>query len=265
MICVAGLLVGIQTYPDAVVATGGACTPAGSDDCDGGALAAVDWGILVIFTCEALLKIVAEHSRPWRYFFSAWNVFDFFIVAMCYVPGAGFAAVLRLLRLLRVLKLVKQLPQLQMIVGGLLNGLTSIGYISLLLALVFYLYGVLGIILFRENDPWHFSTLDIAMLSLFRCATMEDWTDVMYTNMYGCDLYGYDLWETMADDLCTQPQVNTTACNRSFSPIFVFTPLGVAGAGGGWGGVLPLVHRALLAGHAVALHRRSHDVHVRER
>ena len=200
VICVAGLLVGIQTYPDAVVATGGACTPAGSDDCDGGALAAVDWGILVIFTCEALLKIVAEHSRPWRYFFSAWNVFDFFIVAMCYVPGAGFAAVLRLLRLLRVLKLVKQLPQLQMIVGGLLNGLTSIGYISLLLALVFYLYGVLGIILFREvrflieilddfrrfvemkfgdfrrnfgqNDPWHFSTLDIAMLSLFRCATM---------------------------------------------------------------------------------------------
>ena len=59
MICVAGLLVGIQTYPDAVIATGGACTPAGSDDCDGGALAAVDWGILVIFTCEALLKIVA--------------------------------------------------------------------------------------------------------------------------------------------------------------------------------------------------------------
>ena len=93
VICVAGLLVGIQTYPDAVIATGGACTPAGSDDCDGGALAAVDWGILVIFTCEALLKIVAEHSRPWRYFFSAWNVFDFFIVAMCYVPGAGFAAV----------------------------------------------------------------------------------------------------------------------------------------------------------------------------
>ena len=174
-----------------------------------------------------------------------------------------WAQVLRLLRLLRVLKLVKQLPQLQMIVGGLLNGLTSIGYISLLLALVFYLYGVLGIILFRENDPWHFSTLDIAMLSLFRCATMEDWTDVMYTNMYGCDLYGYDLWETMADDLCTQPQVNTAACNRTLSLIFVFTP-GVAGAGGGWGGVLPVVHRALLAGHAVALHRRRHDVHVRE-
>jgi len=44
------------------------------------------------------------------------------------------------------------------------------------------------------------------MLSLFRCSTLEDWTDVMYTNMYGCDLYGYDLWDTMLDDLCKQPQ-----------------------------------------------------------
>ncbi len=30
------------------------------------------------------------------------------------------------------------------------------------------------------------------MLSLFRVVTLEDWTDVMYTNMYGCAEYGYD-------------------------------------------------------------------------
>ena len=29
------------------------------------------------------------------------------------------------------------------------------------------------------------------MLTLFRIVTFEDWTDVMYTSMYGCELWGY--------------------------------------------------------------------------
>eukprot|EP01048_Picozoa_sp_COSAG05_P017512 COSAG05_NODE_2400_length_3111_cov_5.177291_1_plen_700_part_00 len=203
VIVLAGLLVGVQTYPGAVRLTGGSCDEA-AKDCDGGWLAACDWVILGIFTLEVTLKLISEQLRPWRFFIVGWNVFDFLIVFACYMPFAGkMVAVLRLLRLLRVLKLVKSLPQLQMIVSGLMQGLSSIGYISLLLFLVFYLYGVLGIILFRDNDPWHFSSLDIAMLTLFRCSTLEDWTDVMYINMYGCENYGYDLWDTMKVELCT--------------------------------------------------------------
>jgi len=56
-------------------------------------------------------------------------------------------------------------------------------------------------LLFKENDPWHFGVLPTAMLTLFRCATLEDWTDVMYINMWGCDRYGYD---SMPED-CTSP------------------------------------------------------------
>lgn len=207
IIVLAGSLVGIQTYPGAVKQTGGSCDA--EDECEGGVLEICDWVILIIFTLEIGLKVLAEASRPWRFFYEAWNVFDFLIVFACYMPFAGrMVAVLRLLRLLRVLKLVKQLPQLQMIVNGLLQGLSSIGYISMLLFLVFYLYGVLAIILFRDNDPWHFSTLDIAMLTLFRCSTLEDWTDVMYINMYGCANYGYDLWDTMKEELCTDSKAH---------------------------------------------------------
>ena len=46
-------------------------------------------------------------------------------------------------------------------------------------------------ILFQKNDPWHFGTLHDALLTLFRVATGEDWTDVMYINMFGCYEYGY--------------------------------------------------------------------------
>ena len=43
-----------------------------------------------------------------------WNVFDFVVVVVCYLPlGANMVAVIRLFRLLRVLKLVKALPELQ--------------------------------------------------------------------------------------------------------------------------------------------------------
>ena len=53
-------------------------------------------------------------------------------------------------------------------------------YIGLLLGLLFYLYAVLGTTIFGTNDPHHMGTLHIATLTLFRCATLEDWTDIMY-------------------------------------------------------------------------------------
>ena len=54
---------------------------------------------------------------------------------------------------------------------------------------VFYLFAIAAVSFFRENDPWHFSNIGITFVTLFRVATLEDWTDVMYINMYGCDKY----------------------------------------------------------------------------
>jgi hypothetical protein len=78
------------------------------------------------------------------------------------------------------------------IVTALLAGIASIGYIGVILLLFFYVYAVLGLLLFQRNDPWHFGQLHVAMLTLIRCVTLDDWTDVMYINMYGCDKYGYE-------------------------------------------------------------------------
>ena len=47
--------------------------------------------------------------------------------------------------------------------------------------------------LFGANDPVHFGGLWTSMLSLFRVVTLEDWTDVMYLQMFGSDVYeGYN-------------------------------------------------------------------------
>jgi len=170
---------------------------------DNSILSACDWVVLIIFTVEAVLKIFAEGLRPWYYFTDrlqgSWNTFDFFVVVLCYVPSTGsMAPVLRLARLMRVLKLIQAVPQLQIIIKGLIQGLSSIFYITMLLLLVFYIFAIAAINLFRDNDPWHFPNIETALLTLFRVATGEDWTDVMYINMYGCDKYPFEDFGTGA-------------------------------------------------------------------
>lgn len=148
-----------------------------------------DLGQLIqsVFLFECWVNITAEEFRPWRYFIDNWNKFDFFVVMISYVPtGSGSSVtILRLLRLLRVLKLMKAIPQLQVIVGALLSTLTSIGYISVLIFLFFYFWGIVGMTFFGDNDPWHFGNLPMAMITQLEVATFDGWSGNMYQNMYG--------------------------------------------------------------------------------
>ncbi|GMH96535.1 hypothetical protein TrST_g12611 [Triparma strigata] len=179
-IVLAGALVGVQTYD-------------GMDDDP--VVLALDFVILVFFSAECVFKIFAEGMAIWRFWFGPewkWNNFDFFIVLAC-IPGlldlGKQVVVLRLLRLMRLAKVFRKIPQLQMIVMGLVGGMKSISYIVLLLFMVFYLYAILGIMMFQDNDPFHWASIDLAMMTLFRASTLEDWTDIMYFNIYGCDSY----------------------------------------------------------------------------
>ena len=134
--------------------------------------------------------MIAEMPRPWRFFKDGWNVFDFVIVAACFLPiHAEYATVLRVLRLLRVLKLVHALPRLQILVNALLKSIPSMGYVSVFLVLHFYVYAVAGVFMFGANDPGHFANLPIALLTLFTVVTMEGWADVMYIQMHGCGAF----------------------------------------------------------------------------
>ena len=158
-------------------------------------LDALDFIVLGIFILEAVIKIVAEGKKPLNYFKDSWNVFDFSIVVVCLLPieANNFVAVLRLARVLRVLKLVSAIPRLQVLVGAVLKSIPSIGYVFILALLHFYIYGCMATFLYSDNDPVHFRNLQTSMLSLFRAVTLEDWTDLMYINMYGSAQYGYDV------------------------------------------------------------------------
>lgn len=75
------------------------------------------------------------------------------------------------------------MDELAVLVAGMYSGGRFIGAILLMLLLVFFSFAVVGQSVFKPNDPTHFNSLEVSMLSLFRSATMEDWTDIMYINM----------------------------------------------------------------------------------
>ena len=88
---------------------------------------------------------------------------------------------------MRLFKIIGKIKQLKVIIMGLVKGLSSVTYILLLLLLIFYLFAVLGVVTFRRNDPFHFGSIGMAMVTLFRISTFESWTNVLYINYYGCD------------------------------------------------------------------------------
>ena len=186
----------------------------------GEGLFALDLIIQIIFTIECVVKIIAEEFTPWKYFDNNWNTFDFIVVVGSYLNvGGSMIILLRLLRLLRVLKLMRALPQLQVIVTALMSGGTSIMFISVLLFLFYYFLGIIAMILFGSNDPRHFGTLHFTILTLFQCSTLDNWIDVMFINMYGCDLAGYD---DFPED-CTNPKAQFLVTSLYF---IVFIILG---------------------------------------
>jgi voltage-gated sodium channel len=143
----------------------------------------VDVGITVFFAFEIVIRYLALNNFK-QFFSKGWNIFDTFIVIGSLIPAGGSGVLLaRLLRVFRVLRLVSMVPELRLLVNALLKAIPRMGYIALLMFVIFYMYGAVGSILFENINPVLWGDVSISMLTLFRVATFEDWTDVMYETM----------------------------------------------------------------------------------
>ncbi len=140
--------------------------------------------ILGLFTLEVMIKLLALAPNSWRYFKDGWNLFDFTIVALSYIPATGpLATLARLLRVLRVLRLISALPELRLIVSTLVRSLPGMANVVLLMGILFYIYAVAGFHLFHQADPVHWGSLGSALLTLFQIVTLEAWADLMKSMM----------------------------------------------------------------------------------
>ncbi len=132
--------------------------------------------VLTIFVVEILLKLYAFRLR---FFTSGWNVFDFVIVAIALIPASGPLAILRAFRILRILRLVTKVARLRHLVESLLRALPSIGWIVVLMLMVFYIYAVMGTKMFAASFPEFFGHLGASLYSLFQVMTLESWSEAI--------------------------------------------------------------------------------------
>ena len=165
------IVLGLETY-DAL------------DDDIGGLLNALDGIFLGVFTVELTIRIVAFGRRPRDFFRSGWNVFDFVVVGVAYLPWVrDSVTLLRMARLLRIARLLSVIPGLRIVVLGIARSLAPIGGMAALTFFVLYLYGMLGWLLYADHDPENFGNIGRSLLTLFQILTLEGWNEVLDKEM----------------------------------------------------------------------------------
>ena len=163
----------------------------------------INTGFTVIFALEMILKLIA---LDFQYFKSNWNNFDFAIVVLSLLDlvletagssiswlktGPQYARLLRVLRVTRLFKLMKakQLDGINKIIKTLIFSFPSLLNVLVLLFLVYFIFSVLAVFLFKSevvtdtyyyNELWNFNNFHLALMTLFRCSTGEDWPGFMY-------------------------------------------------------------------------------------
>lgn len=144
----------------------------------------LDFAITLIFLFEISIRFIAEENKK-RFFHNGWNVFDTLIVVISLVPieDSELALIGRLVRIFRVLRMVSIIPELRMLLNSLLRAMPQLGYVLLLMFIIFYIYAAVGTTFFANVNPVLWGDIAISLLTLFRVMTFEDWTDVMYETM----------------------------------------------------------------------------------
>ena len=139
---------------------------------------------LGIFVVELLLRIGAYGSRPFRFFRDGWNLFDFVVVAIAFVPGIRESStLLRLARLARVVRIVRLFPDLRVLLAGVWRSLPPLFAIALATGMLLFVYGMVGWTLFDDELPEDWGNIGRAMLTLFVMLTLENFPVYMEAGM----------------------------------------------------------------------------------
>ncbi|CAF3048488.1 unnamed protein product [Rotaria sp. Silwood2] len=156
-----------------------------------------------VFSLEFIWKIIA--LGPSRYFKDKWNQMDSSIVFLSIADiimekissghilpiNPTLIRVIRVLRIVRVLKLLKMAKGVRTLLDTVLQALPQVGNLSLLFILLFFIFATLAVELFGKlecseeqpcsglNKHAHFKNFGIALLTLFRIATSDNWNSIM--------------------------------------------------------------------------------------
>ena len=161
-IAVNAVVLGLQTYD-------------GVEERWGRTLDAVNAACVGVFMVELAIRIASYWPRPWEFFRNGWNIFDFVVIGATFVPGvAQNSTLLRIVRLLRVIRIVRVLPDLRVLLLGVWRSVPPLASIGAVTAMILFVYGMVGWVLFADELPEQWGNIGRAMLTLFVMLTLED-------------------------------------------------------------------------------------------
>ncbi|GAA2793125.1 hypothetical protein GCM10010533_34090 [Mycolicibacterium pallens] len=131
--------------------------------------------ILAVYVVELLIRFTAAGWNVREFVKNHWNVFDFVVIAASFIPGLrATAMLLRLVRLARIVRIIRFLPDLHVVIGAIARSVPGVASLAAATALLIYIYGMLGWIIFGNHDPEHYGNIGRAMLTMYVMLTLEN-------------------------------------------------------------------------------------------
>jgi voltage-gated sodium channel len=171
VILVNAIVLGLTTYPSL-------------DERYGDLLHGINDACFVVFVIELFLRIASYGLRPWNFFRSGWNIFDFVVIGSVFIPGVREnATLLRLARLARLMRVVRLLPDLRVLLLGVWRSIPPLLSVAGVTAAILFVYGMIGWLLFADTIPEQWGDIGQAMLTLFVMLTLENFPTYMDAGM----------------------------------------------------------------------------------
>jgi len=185
-----------------------------------------NYAFTIIFAIEAIIKLLGLGIK--QYFQSDWCRFDFaLVIASLFsagfsiaasssgskLTGAPIATLLRILRILRLFRLVRVNKGLQRMLRTVIFALPSLSNVAGVLFLIYFIFAIVGMNLFAGvrygfattgnlDENANFDSFSIALITLFRCSTGENYNGLMHDLMVQPP---YCLVSGVVGDTCGEP------------------------------------------------------------
>ncbi len=133
---------------------------------------------LWVFFAELIARMISYGRKPWMFFKTGWNVFDFIIIGLSPL-FAGQTLLLRLLRIFRLIRIFRFLPEVRILTRSITRSLPPLMSMSVLIFLALFIYGMAGVYLFGEEMPDQWGDITAALTSLFILLTLEEFANYL--------------------------------------------------------------------------------------
>jgi len=159
---------------------------------------------IIIFTIEIVVRMIITWKttkNPLRFFYKetgenglpskweSWNIFDFVVTLLSLLLLFQFTTdvvgirAARLLKAINGVRIIDRNDRMKIITESLFKSIPYIAGMCVYFLMLYLVYAILGISLYRETNPELFQDIGTAFYTLFKIMTLDCWTDISATLM----------------------------------------------------------------------------------